>query len=193
MTFPELASIHLTVSPAARDRHLRAIAERLSRSGPRRSRRLLAVALAATLVIPVAAAAAEDAMPGEALYLVKRALEPVRELFEDDVAAVNRVEELETLLDRRALPQVIDRQLLEAQEAVAPTDRDDLRRRLVEATDRRPSLTPEPATPVQSRPPSSEATPTDHGQAPTVTMRSHPPSDRPPPDRTTAPPSDRRG
>jgi hypothetical protein len=142
----------------------------------------------------VVAVAAEDSVPGDPLYLIKRVIEPVRELFEEDVAAVNRVEELETLLDRRATPQVIDRQVREAEEAVAPTERADLRRRLDEAIDRRPAADTI-SSPSTTMPASDPATRPDSFPHPSATTIPNPPQERPPadPDRTTAPPGDRRG
>lgn len=185
MNFPELDVLRISVSPAARQRHLSAISNRLAERSPgtNRRKRLMVVLVAAALALPVAALAAESAVPGDPLYSVKRVFEPVRELFDRDVVAVNRVEELEMLVERIAPRQVIARQAQEAEVAVARSDRDDLRRRLAEALERQTdrSAISDPATTNVDRP---EPVPT------TVSPASAPPAtDAPtntaPPDRTT--------
>lgn len=106
------------VTHEARERHLAAIEEAIREGAtapvPRRgSRRVATLVLVAALgVLPAGVAfAAESALPGEALYPVKRVTEAVRSLIDDDVVAEHRVEELEALLaagapDRRLSDQV---------------------------------------------------------------------------------------
>ena len=71
-------------------------------------RRRLAGALAAVFVVvaPVGmAVAAEDSVPGDILYPMKQATERVRAVFDDEVEATHRVEEVERLVFLRALGQ----------------------------------------------------------------------------------------
>lgn len=60
--------------------------------------RLAAAATAAVVAVPVAAAASSDALPGEALYPLKRAVEPAWSLLDARVEARHRVAELAALL-----------------------------------------------------------------------------------------------
>ena len=107
--FRELERIRVSVAEEVRERHLTAISDELrSARTPRMRRfRLLAVAVAMVLVLPVLALAAEDAVPGDALYPIKRMFEPVVSLVDRDVAVDHRVREAEILLERDAEPRVI--------------------------------------------------------------------------------------
>ena len=107
--FRELERIRLSVGEEVRERHLTAIADELrSARTPRMRRfRLLAVAVALVLALPVLAIAAEDAVPGDALYPIKRMFEPVVSLVDRDVAVDHRVREAEILLERDAEPRII--------------------------------------------------------------------------------------
>lgn len=119
--FPELDGVRLTVPDEVRERHLTVITSALRGSRPRRPRRFRMLALAAALVLalPVIALAAEDSVPGDFLYPVKRVFEPVVALFDADVMADHRVSEAEALLERRADTQVIRDHVIRAREAVA--------------------------------------------------------------------------
>jgi len=122
--FPELDQARLVVDEAVKERHLAVIAAEV-RAGraPRFKRyRLLAIVTALLLLLPVIALAADDAVPGDALYPVKRMLEPVVGLFDRDVEADHRGEEGESLYEREADLDVIWQQIDRAQEVV--TDRD---------------------------------------------------------------------
>ncbi|MDX1468588.1 MAG: hypothetical protein R3258_04550 [Acidimicrobiia bacterium] len=124
--FPELDQVKITVDPATRDRHLAAIADavRSSRRG-RRPMRLLAVAATLVLLLPVMALAAERAVPGDLLYPIKQLFEPAARVFDSDISARHRVEEVETLLDRDAPSDVIHDHLQVARDTVTDEAQDD--------------------------------------------------------------------
>ncbi len=117
--FPELDVLDVVVEPETRERHLATISAALQR--PRRHpgrRRLLAIALAVILLFPVVALAAESALPGDILYPFKRTVvEPVVSVFDEDAAAVNRVEEVEELLANEAAQDVIRDHVVVARDA----------------------------------------------------------------------------
>lgn len=124
--FPELDQVRLVVDEAVKERHLVVIAGEV-RAGrtPRLKRfRLLAVATTLLLLVPVIAFAADDAVPGDALYPVKRLFEPVVGLFDHDVEADHRVEEVEILHEREVEVDLIWQQIDRARHAVADPDSD---------------------------------------------------------------------
>ena len=85
-------------------------------------RRRLAGTLAAVFVVAAPlgmAVAAEDAVPGEILYPVKQATERVRAVFDDDVEATHRVEEVERLVFLRAPRSAISRAVERAEDATS--------------------------------------------------------------------------
>ena len=100
-------------------------------------RRRLAGALAAVFVVaaPVGmAVAAEDAVPGDILYPMKQATERVRAVFDDEVEATHRVEEVERLVFLRAPRAAITRAVERAESATAElAERDALGSRLEDA------------------------------------------------------------
>ncbi|HEY5652494.1 MAG TPA: hypothetical protein VIW46_13690 [Acidimicrobiia bacterium] len=100
------ASGALLMSDSAQARHLEAIATALGGDEvvaidsvrPRRRRQILASIVAATVIAPAGLAAASDsAIPGDPLYGVKQLSERVLVLFDADVIARHRVEEIEAL------------------------------------------------------------------------------------------------
>lgn len=107
--FPELDRIRVTVDDDVRERHLAAIGDAVrSARAPRLRRfRLLAVAVAVVVALPVMALASENAVPGDLLYPIKRVLEPLISVVDRDVEADHRVREAEVLLERDAEPSVI--------------------------------------------------------------------------------------
>ena len=118
--FPEMDQARLTVDENTRQRHLDSISSEIrSTAAPRvRRLRLLAIGVALVLLLPVIALASEGAVPGDFLYPVKRAVEPIARIFDADVVAEHRVEEVEDLLDREASSDVIHDHVDEAREAV---------------------------------------------------------------------------
>lgn len=118
--FPELDQARIVVSPVTRERHLSvvgaALSERTQRSSGRG--RALSLALALVLLVPVMALAAENAVPGDFLYPVKIAVEPVVRVFDYDAPAERRVREVEVLWERDAADEVIVQHVDVAREAV---------------------------------------------------------------------------
>ena len=135
--FPELDSVRVSVADDVRERHLAAIGNELRSAGRPRIRRfrLLAVAVALVLALPVFALAAEDAVPGDALYPIKRMLEPVVSLVDRDVAVDHRVREAEILLERDAEPRII-RDHVEQARVVVTDEHPDYAARLDVVADR---------------------------------------------------------
>ncbi len=133
--FPELEPIRVRVDPGVRARHLAAIDAEIATSVTPKSnrRRLLAIALATVLLLPVVALAAESSAPGDFLYPFKRAFEPVVQIFDDDIVATHRVGEVETLISRDASRDVVDRSVTDARDVVI--DHPFLRERLERAID----------------------------------------------------------
>ena len=121
--FPELQAAQITIDPLTRDQHMAGIAVALREHRIPRVRRLRLFALAAVLILllPVLALAAENAVPGDFLYPVKRLVEPVVAVVDRDVEARHRVTEVERLADRGAPHDVIVDHAEEARAVV--TDR----------------------------------------------------------------------
>jgi len=119
MRLDELDVFRIEVSTSTRQRHLRAVTTVLAQRQPHRSFRRLPLILAATLVlIPLAAWASESSIPGDVLHPIKRFLEPAWALFDDEVRARHRVDELEMMIELQAPPTLIDQQLVDAEAAV---------------------------------------------------------------------------
>lgn len=144
----KLDTFKIEVPADVRGRHLRAISARL-KTAPRRRRGLTLILIGVVLLVPLAAMAAESSLPGELLYPVKRILEPARALFDQEVVANNRVDELEILVERRVARPAIDHSIREAETAVATRERPELRQRLdalIERIEREPDVGPAPTT-----------------------------------------------
>ena len=121
----QLAAFRIDVDDATRALDLEAIRIELRRSpGPGAARRrwTLGIVVAMILAGPTAAIAADDAVPGDLLYPVKRAVEPIVQLFDRDVVAEHRVEELEGLIDREADEAEIEQRIVIARDAAADAD-----------------------------------------------------------------------
>lgn len=123
-----------------------------------RARRWLAgLAAATTVLTPGVAVAAQGAVPGDALYSVKRATEHVHVLIAPDVVARHRIAELATLLDRDSPSTTLEQAAAAARDAVAalPDDhrlRGELAVLLARVTDRGPHGTSDtaPASPADT-------------------------------------------
>ena len=125
MRLDELDTFKIEVSTATRDRHLNNVASALRQQRPPRSfrklrsfQKLSLMFAAALLLIPLGAWASESSVPGDLLHPIKRLLEPALALFDNDVRARHRVEELEVLIEQQRPPNLIDQQLIDAEEAV---------------------------------------------------------------------------
>lgn len=100
------AAESITISETAQARHLEAISaalsegEAVSLAGARsnRRRRAMASIIAAAVIAPAGlAAASEGSLPGDTLYPVKQLSERVLVLFDSEVIARHRLEEIEAL------------------------------------------------------------------------------------------------
>lgn len=100
---PELEQVRVVVDRETRDRHIAAMRAAMSETAsPRfRRRRFLAVAVALILLLPVLTLAARDAVPGDFLYPVKVALDPVTDALGWRAGAESRIGEVEVMVDRR--------------------------------------------------------------------------------------------
>lgn len=123
-----LADLRVDMPTDVADRHSAAISAEVMHPGPiippRRLRRrwILPVVVAAGLLIPAAALAAETATPGDFLYPVKRTTEWMRSVVDSTVNAEHRVDELEIVIDRRSpIDEVVDR-LADAEQSVEESD-----------------------------------------------------------------------
>ena len=208
-----LAALHIDIDETAAQRHLADVAAELKNPGkPARHRRTgrikVGALVAATLLVllPGAALAAEGAVPGDALYPVKIAVERVVGLGEPNIAAEPRIEDWEKLVDRAVPYEKVSDGLAEADDAVE--DRDvpsDLLDRLDMVRDRvatdydqhrdAPPAGERGDEPTDNERPRSDERP-DEPPTTTTTTTVPPATDRPPPPETTttAPPeSDRPG
>lgn len=124
--FPQLDQVSLVVDEAVKERHLSVItAEVRAVRKPRFRRfRMLAVATALLLFLPVIALAAEDAVPGDALYPVKRLFEPIAGMFDRDIEVDHRVEEVEILHGRAVDVDLIWEQIDRARDVIIDPDSD---------------------------------------------------------------------
>ena len=100
--FPELDQVRVVVDRRTRDRHIAAMQSAFAERRPRnRGRRLLVVAIAVMLLLPVLSLAARQSVPGDFLYPVKLALDPVTDAVGWTAGAESRVDEAEAMVDRR--------------------------------------------------------------------------------------------
>jgi hypothetical protein len=121
-----LADLRLEMSETKEAMHIAAIQRELMLPPrpapvPRRSRKRLAVVLvsAMVLVLPAAAIASEDSVPGDLLYPVKRSAEWGWSFVDSEVAARHRVEELEIVLVRGDPPEDVRARLSDAEAAAS--------------------------------------------------------------------------
>ncbi len=99
--------------------------------------RVRALITAMVVVLPVGTAiAAENTVPGDFLYSVKLASEPIRSVFDSDVAARHRVAELEHLMDHPNQTDMLPSAVSSAEQAVTDLPMDHpLRDQLTMLTD----------------------------------------------------------
>ena len=118
--FEQLAALRVDVDERVREAHLGAIAAALGSAPSRRSRRWPLAVVVATLVAgPVTAIASESSVPGDFLYPVKLIIEPALAIFDRDVAAGHRVDEVRRLIDRGSANDVIVDSIDEARAELA--------------------------------------------------------------------------
>lgn len=155
--FPKLDQIRITVDETTREKHLSAVGSALRARGQvsRKSGPVLALALVLVLLVPVMALAAENTVPGDLLYPIKLAIEPVVQAFDNDAPAQRRVREVEALFERDAPDEVIvkhvdvARDLISDYDAVLTTRID----RVVDDLDLRRSNRMEADKPSRQKPP----------------------------------------
>lgn len=218
-----LAGLHIEIDEAVESRHLDAVAQELRHPSAtvrfkpaRRIKVATLVAGAILMVLPAAALAAEDAVPGDLLYPIKRATERVWLIVDPNIDAKHRIEELETVVDREAPADEVGDRLTDAEQTVrnrdVPTDLldrlDTVRDRVStddnddtpqepETTDSRDGSATDRVTTTTTPPTTtSSLPPRDRPEPTTTTSTTEPPpsTDRPPRDATTTtthPPSDR--
>lgn len=134
-----LQALRIDVEPDVEERHITAMLRELREAPPsptlartpRRGARRRAVAImvaAFAMLLPTAAIAAEDTVPGDLLYPVKRSTEWARSLVDPGVRQRHRVEELETVIERGAPVDVVTDRYEASVEAVDEGDGDLVRR-----------------------------------------------------------------
>ncbi len=191
----------ITIAPSTVARHEAAISAALrsapSSAQPRRRLRwrlrIPALVAAAMVVVPIGTAvAAEEALPGDFLYPVKRFTEPIVSFFDSDVVATHRVDELSRIVDSPnetdRIPEAVTDALTDARDAVTDLAPDHhLREDLIAITDRiedyRVPQTREEPEPTDTAPPHDVRDDPVTDQAPTrTTVPEHPEPTHPPRD-----------
>jgi len=117
----------ITMDAPTEARHEAAIADAIRSAGnpapisPSRWKlRVPAIVAAVMVVAPVGAAvAADSANPGDVLYPVKRIVEPIVSIFDSDVVASHRVEELAHIVDEPAEVDRIPAAISDARDALS--------------------------------------------------------------------------
>ena len=156
-----LAALRTEISPEVAEIHQARISAELKAPRPQVAhtwglrRRLVALlsAVAVTVLPSGAAIAAENAVPGDTLFPVKQVTEWLRSWVDPDLPADHRVDELESVLDRRADVAIVADRLRDAENAVDELGPDSrLHDRLDVARDRIERDYPERAAVSDSRP-----------------------------------------
>ncbi len=189
--FDELKQARVSMVPISdetRAAHLLAIEEALASRTvvPLRKRAFTALRWAAAalvilgVLVPSAVVAAAGSLPGDLLYPVKRAAEPLLAVFDDEVVARHRIDEV---VDLRLQDRPADKALEDATRAVDDLPSDSpLRDRL---TDLSPTTTTTTTSPTFA---DTDATRTETRTSTTISSpnsTSTTTSSRPPTDRTT--------
>ena len=216
----QFAAFRTEVGEEMRARDLQEIRAELRRNPPEPvgGRRRWALGVVVSLIVagPAAAVASIDSAPGDLLYPVKRAVEPMLQIFDSDVAVEHRVEEVATLVERQTQDDVIEQRIDIARDALAETDQPLLEQELDRIVDRwvsdrarsTPAVTDEPVStttapeePVRDGADQEVVPPPADPTEPTTTTQNRPsdtePSDRPttstrPQDGEEPPPPDDR-
>ena len=133
-----MQALRIDVDPDVEERHLASVLRELrfmpdvpvALPVPRRAKRRLVVTVAAAfaLLLPAAALAAEDAVPGDVLYPVKQSTEWVRSLVDPGIGQQHRVRELEIVIDRGAPSEVVTDRFDASVDAVEGQDPELVRR-----------------------------------------------------------------
>lgn len=138
---PDLTGLRIEIEEPTRAEHRRSLHAAIETSRrPQRHRTTrwqrwaIAMAVVSTTVVPVGAVASEQALPGDLLYPIKRFVEPVVQIFDPNVVAIHRIEELEAI-DSSFSRTVIDDLIADARRAVEDRPDDDLDTRLESAID----------------------------------------------------------
>ncbi|HEY5652065.1 MAG TPA: hypothetical protein VIW46_11500 [Acidimicrobiia bacterium] len=200
----ELARLRLEMDPATRTDHLEAVDDALRRRHPvppsRARRWTLGVVVGMLVAGPLSAVASDRAVPGDLLYSLKQALEPIMALVDRDVVAEHRVEEVDELVRRGGETAVIESHVAVARDALAATDAPSLEReldRIVDSWSRDRRSTDvgrtDDVVPVTTTPPDTlQREPDDRRRtdAPTTVTTTSPgdapvDGEEPPPERTT--------
>lgn len=210
--FSKLGRLKIEISARDRQIHRSAISDEI-KAAPRRpirrrvwSKRVAGAVVALAVSLPVAAIASVDSVPGDLLYPIKQAFEPLWTIVDPQVGARHRVEELEVLVDTSAEIDVVRTQIDHARDALRGLDAPDLDRRLQDVIDMVPERPAEdvptdadvrPVLPDEPRDSTTTSLPaSDQAGSPSDTTTPHrddtttttpgvdrpPPSDRPPSD-----------
>ena len=187
--FPEFQALRIELSDEVRDAQFVAIVAALESSPPQPEtlvkrvksawrRWLVTAAAVGTALVPVAAVASDSAVPGDLLYPIKRSVERVLLVFDRDIDAEHRVDELETLVDGDADVVVVERHIAETLDVLGDTsDRVDLVDRVDDALARfRTDRIPETADDSIIEPPDTNQQ-SDEGT--TTTIAGDRPADEP--------------
>ncbi len=127
----QMSAFRIEIDGPTRDAQLETIDDALREvSRRRRPKWPLAAVVAALIAGPVAAIASDSAVPGDVLYPVKLIVEPALRLFDTDVIARNRVDEVRVLIDRVSDEAVIVVSIDAARAELAETDSPDASREL---------------------------------------------------------------
>lgn len=162
-----LGALRVEMPATTAEMHLAAIERELAHPvvvrNVRHVRRLVAaLAASLTLLLPAAAIAADDAVPGDVLYPVKRSVEWAWSLVDSEVVVRHRLDELETVIDSGG-PAAEIRARLEDAEAVIEDASPTLVRRLERITARLGGETGADERPVPGGPGGQSSGPSSGG------------------------------
>lgn len=116
--FPELESLRIRMDEQTAEHQRARIRSELAET-PQRRRWWAGLAVAAILVLPATAVAAEGSVPGDVLYPVKRAFEPIVALVVRDLVVDHRIDEAEELDRRGASQELVEQAIRDARSAIS--------------------------------------------------------------------------